>query len=128
MENVKCSIAKLKTQLSPSAPASLQKDVANICTELEKIQPQLYLNLDSKEISSYYGLKSIETEIIGKQSKFLNRFSNAFESNTTQNISMYFGVYSPLLYFTSTGISWITKKLISCSDDRERRERLSIYF
>ena len=127
LDNVKCSIAKLKTQLPPSAPASLRKDLANICTELEKIQPQLYLNLDSKEISSYDGPKSIETEIIGKQSKFLNRFSNAFESNTAQNVSMYFGVYSPLLYFTSTGISWITKKLISCSDDRETRETIYLF-
>ncbi|CAD6622193.1 HN1_G0002570.mRNA.1.CDS.1 [Saccharomyces cerevisiae] len=127
LDDVKCSIAKLKTQLPPSAPASLQKDLANICTVLEKIQPQLYLNLDSREISSYDGLKSIETEIIGKQSKFLNRFSNAFESNTAQNVSMYFGVYSPLLYFTSTGISWITKKLISCSDDRETRETIYLF-
>ncbi|CAI4434594.1 BTE_collapsed_G0016530.mRNA.1.CDS.1 [Saccharomyces cerevisiae] len=127
LDNAKCSIAKLKAQLPPSAPASLQKGLANICTELEKIQPQLYLNLDSKEISSYGGLKSIETEIIGKQSKSLNRFSNAFESNTAQNVSMYFGVYSPLLYFASTGISWITKKLISCSNDRETRETIYLF-
>ncbi|CAI4065051.1 uncharacterized protein SKDI_09G2030 [Saccharomyces kudriavzevii IFO 1802] len=97
-------------------------DLSIICSELEKIQPQLYVNLDNDKISSYNGTRSLESEILGKQSKFLNRFSNAFESNTAQNVSVYFGVYSPLLYFTSTGISWITKKLISCSDDRGTRE------
>ncbi|EHN02675.1 YER184C-like protein [Saccharomyces cerevisiae x Saccharomyces kudriavzevii VIN7] len=127
LDDVKCTIEKLKTQLPSSAPASLQKGLGNICSELEKIQPQLYLNLDSKEVSSYNGAKSIETEIIGKQSNCLNRFSNAFESNTAQKVGIYFGVYSPLLYFTTSGISWITKKLISCSDDRGTRETIYLF-
>ncbi|CAI4863731.1 CQS_1a_G0057260.mRNA.1.CDS.1 [Saccharomyces cerevisiae] len=122
MDEIKRTVTKLKNQLSPNAPTSLQKTLFVIDSELEQTQTHLYLELDSKEIGSYSGTKSIETEIIGKQSRSISKFSNSFENTAALNVDLYFGLYSPLLYFTSTGISWIIKTLFSYTDDSTTRE------
>ncbi|CAI4561125.1 CPI_1c_G0030790.mRNA.1.CDS.1 [Saccharomyces cerevisiae] len=127
MDDVRRIVTNLKNKLSPNAPASLQKGIFAMNAELEQIQSHLYLNLDNKEIASYSGTKSIETEIIGKQSSSLNKFSDVFGNCVSQSVDQYFGVYSPLLYFSSTGISWIIKTLLTYSNDRATRETVFLF-
>lgn len=125
LHDLKFGIEKIAKRVSSNGSPVLRKSLAEISLILEKIQPHLYLPIESEEIKSYEGTFSIETEILGKHSRCLNRFSNEGKSRFGKPLSLYFGMYSPLLLFSSVGIRWLIKKLISYSDDRSTRE--SIY-
>ncbi|CAI4566058.1 AMM_1a_G0031160.mRNA.1.CDS.1 [Saccharomyces cerevisiae] len=123
-DKVRNMITKLRTQLPSNVPTSLRQSLVNISSEFEEFQSRLYLNLEGEQVGSYSRKNSVETKLIGNYSRSLIRFSSELEFSTTQNINMYFGLYSPLLYLTTTGVAWITKRLFSFSDNKEIRETI----
>lgn len=114
--------ASLVRQSRSAVPLHLQKLLSDVAMFLDGINLQLFLNLDSSQISAYEGKTSIETVLIGKQMQYLNRFSDTLSATAKHTPTTYFGLYSSLLHFTPMGISWLIQKLISYSDERAIKE------
>lgn len=119
LQSAKYNFERLASFAGPSEASHFQRSLADVTSFCNKINPQLYLKMDPEKIRAYHGVKSIETEIIGKHSRNLNRFSSAMGDEA---VSLHFGIYSPLLFFTPMGVSWMIKKLISYSEDKGTKE------
>lgn len=125
VSSLKDSLVGFLDQMSTADSQKLKDSLTNAISALGDINLESYSQMRYEALEKYNSSKSIESEMVGKRN-MLNRFEPDTSSANDLPVNSYFGLYSPLVYFSTVGITYMMKRLLRLRDDRAIRETLYI--
>lgn len=129
LSSLKDSLAGLSNRLLSANSQEVKNHIKGAILALEKVEKvdlESITQIQYDAIESYTGTHSIETAMVSKPHLF-DRFPIGTNSNVDPPLNAHFGIYTPLVYFTSIGISHLMTKLLQIQDYRGTRETMYLH-
>lgn len=126
LSSLKDSLAGLSNRLLSARSQQIKNHIKGAISALEKVEKvdlESITQIQYDAIENYTGTHSIETAMVNKPHLF-DRFPIERSSNVDSPLNAHFGMYTPLVYFTSIGISHLMTKLLQIKDYRGTRETM----
>ncbi|QLQ80008.1 hypothetical protein HG537_0H00130 [Torulaspora globosa] len=123
VSSLKDSLTGFLDQLSTADSQELKNSLESAISALGNIDMESYTQMRYEAFEEYNCSKSIESEMVGKRN-LLNRFEADGHFTSGVPINSFFGLYSPLICFSTVGISYMIRRLIRLRDDRSIRETI----
>lgn len=122
--SLKKSLAELSTNLSSANTQNLKFSLNRAVSALENINLEYVTELQHEAIKNYDGGTSIETAMVNNPVLF-EFFAAGIGTNVNMSIDKFFGLYSPLVYYSPHGLGYLMTKLLKIRDNIDTR--LTLY-
>lgn len=120
LSSLKDSLARMSNNLLSANSQNLKRSLKKAVSALENVDLESFTQIQFKAINDYNETKSLETAMVNNLGLF-DFFPAGNNTNANMPISSYFGLYSPLAYYSPNGVSYMMTKLLQIRDNRETR-------